>query len=115
MQPEREGCDDAKIAAAAAKRPEQIGIFVGARFYKFAVGQDHIDRKQIIDAQSAFSGEMTDAAAQGQSADASCRNDSAWRSESERVGGVINVAPDASAAYCHNARRGIDPRVFDRR
>ena len=115
MQPEREGCDDAKIAAAAAKRPEQIGIFVGARFYKFAVGQDHIDREQIIDAQSAFSGEMTDAAAQGQSADASCRNDSAWRSESERVGGVINVAPDASAADCHNARHGIDTRVFDRR
>jgi len=63
MQPEREGCDDAKIAAAAAKRPEQIRIFVGARFYKFAVGQDQIGREQIVDAQSAFSGEMTDAAA----------------------------------------------------
>ncbi len=38
MQPERERCDDAKIAAAAAKRPEQIRIFVGIGFHKFAVG-----------------------------------------------------------------------------
>ena len=65
MQLERERCDDAKIAAAAAERPEQIRIFVGIRFYKFAVRQDNVGGEQIIDAQSAFAGEMTDAAAQG--------------------------------------------------
>ena len=50
MQLECERSDDAKIAAAAAKRPEQIRIFVGVDFYKFAVRQDDISREQIIDA-----------------------------------------------------------------
>ena len=63
----------------------------------------------------AFAGEMTDAAAQGQSADASCGNDSARGRESERMRGMIDVAPDASAAGCDGASRGIDSRVFDRR
>jgi hypothetical protein len=60
MQPERERRDDAKIAAAAAKSPEQIRILIGIRFYEFAVRQDDIGREQIVDAQSAFPGEMTD-------------------------------------------------------
>ena len=58
---------------------------------------------------------MTDSAAQGQSADASCGNDSARRRESERMCGMINVAPDASAADCNGASLRIDSRVFDRR
>ena len=56
MQLERKRGDDAKIAAAAAKRPEQIGIFVGIGFYKFAVRQYDIGREQIIDAQIRISG-----------------------------------------------------------
>ena len=65
MQLECERRDDAKIAAAAAERPEQIRIFVGVSFHKFAVRQDNVGREQIIDAQAAFAGEMADAAAQG--------------------------------------------------
>ena len=42
MQPEGERCDYTKVAAAAAKRPEQFRIFVGAGFHKFAIGQDDI-------------------------------------------------------------------------
>ena len=42
MQLERKRSDHAKIAAAAAERPEQIRIFVGVGFYKFAVRQDDI-------------------------------------------------------------------------
>ena len=64
MQLEGERCDDAKIAAAAAKSPEQIRIFFGTGFHKFGVRQNDIGGEQIIDAQSAFSGEMTDATAQ---------------------------------------------------
>ena len=56
MQLERERRDDAKIAAAAAKRPEQIRIFIGVGFHKFAVRQDDISREQIIDAQTRICG-----------------------------------------------------------
>src|SRR6476620_12031376 len=60
MQLECERSHDAKIAAAAAKRPEQIRIFVSVGFHKFAVRQDDVSREQIIDAQTAFAGEVTD-------------------------------------------------------
>src|SRR5207248_5083119 len=65
MQPECERCDYAKVAAAAAKCPEQIGILISVCLYKFAVRKDDIGGEQIIDAQSAFTCEMTNAAAQG--------------------------------------------------
>src|SRR5262249_2862401 len=65
MQPKRERCNYAKIPAAAAKSPEQIRILIGVCLYKFAIRQDNVGGEQIIDAQSAFAGEMTDAAAQG--------------------------------------------------
>jgi hypothetical protein len=51
-----------KVAAAAAKRPEQIRIFVGAWLSQICRSPNDIGREQIIDAQSAFAGEMTDAA-----------------------------------------------------
>ena len=41
---------DPEIAAAAPKRPEQIGILIGIRFYKFAIRQHHIGREEIINA-----------------------------------------------------------------
>ena len=41
---------DAEIAATTAKRPKQIGIFIGIRFYKFAVCQHHVGREEIINA-----------------------------------------------------------------
>ena len=50
MQLECERSDDAKIAAAAAKRPEQIRILIGVCLYKFAVRQHDVGREQIIDA-----------------------------------------------------------------
>src|SRR3954447_3222529 len=58
---------------------------------------------------------MTNSAAQRQSTNTSCGNDSARGSKSERMGGVIDVAPDTSAANRGGARSRIDPRVFDRR
>src|SRR4029079_17611544 len=93
MQLERERRDDTKIAAAAAQRPKQIRIFVGIGFHEFAVRQDYISGEQIIDAQPALAGQMTDSSAQSQSADSSGGNNSARRRESKRVRSMIDVAP----------------------
>ena len=65
MQSECERRDDAKIAAAATKGPKQIRILIGVSLYKFAVRQNDIGGEQIVDTQSAFAREMTDAPAQG--------------------------------------------------
>ena len=49
MQPKRKRSYDAEISAAATKRPEQIRILIGIRFYKFSVCQDDISREKIVD------------------------------------------------------------------
>ena len=58
---------------------------------------------------------MPDSAAQSQSANACCRNDSARSSQPEHMRSMIHIAPDASAADCDSASRRIDSRVLDRR
>src|SRR5579884_3211371 len=65
MQPEGKRGDDTKISATAAERPEKVGILLGICLYKTAVCEDDICGDQVINAQPAFAGEMTDAAAEG--------------------------------------------------
>ena len=65
MQPKFKRGYDPEIAAATAKRPEQIGILIGVRLYKFPVGQYHIGREEIINAQAAFAREMSYSSAEG--------------------------------------------------
>src|SRR5947208_3111327 len=103
---------DPEISAAAPKRPEQIGILIGIRFYKFAVRQHHVGREEIIDAQSTFAGEMADSSAKGQSANARRRNNSAGRRHSEHMRSVIDIAPGASAADNDGACCWINTRIF---
>ena len=43
--------DDAEVAAAAAQRPEQIGVLVRARGDRAAVGQHHVGLEQVVDRQ----------------------------------------------------------------
>lgn len=64
MQLERERSDHPEISATTAKRPEQVRIFINARLNKIAVRQYDIGRKEIIDAQTAFAGQMSDSTTQ---------------------------------------------------
>src|SRR4029077_9860942 len=68
----------------------------------------------MIDTQPAFASEMPDSTTKSQSADASGRNDSAWRCEAEYMRCVIDIAPGASAASSDSARGRIDTRIFYR-
>ena len=52
MQPERERGDHAEVAAAAAHRPEQVGVLLGAGRDEAAVGQHHVGRQQVVDGQA---------------------------------------------------------------
>ncbi len=50
-----EGRHDAEIAAAAAQRPEQVGILLGACLPQLAIGRDHLGRYQVVDRQAMLS------------------------------------------------------------
>src|ERR1700757_2929155 len=114
MQLERKRRDDAEVSAAAAKRPVQVGIFIGVGFNKIAIGQYNIGREEVIDAQSVFTREVSHSTPQSQPANTGCGNDSAWRRKPKHMRRVIDVAPCAPAADSDSARLRIDKRIFYR-
>ena len=66
---------DAEVAAAAAQRPEQVGVLVGARVDLRAVGEHDVGAEQVVDRQAEAPGQVADAAAEREPADAGGRDD----------------------------------------
>ena len=89
---EEERGDDAEVAAAAANRPEQIAILVGAGDDETSVGEHHIGRQQVVDGQAVLAREVAHAAAERQPADAGAADDAA-------------TAPPARTRGWHGPRR----------
>ncbi len=91
MQLEQKRGDDAEVAAAAAQRPEEIGVLRFTGGDETAVGQDHVGLQQIVDGQPELAREVADPAAEGDAADAGGGDDAARGCQSESVGGVMEV------------------------
>ena len=62
--------DDAEVPAAAADRPEEIGVRGLARDDLPAIGGDHLDSLERIDGEAVLAHQPADTAAQCQAADA---------------------------------------------
>ena len=75
VQLEQEAGDDAEIAAAAAQRPEQVGVLLLAGGDEAAVGEHDIGLEQIVDGQAIFARQIAVPAAQRQAGDAGGGND----------------------------------------
>ena len=95
MQPEEERGDDAEVAAAAAQRPEEIGVLRLAGGDEAAVGQHHVGLEQVVDGQAELAGEVAEPAAEGDAADAGGGDDAAGGGQPEGVGGVVQIAQRA--------------------
>ena len=67
---ELEPRDDTEVAAAAADRPEQVGMRVRAGGDLPAVGRDDLDRLEGVDGQAVLADQPADPAAEGQPGDA---------------------------------------------
>ena len=100
MRLEQEARHHAKVAAAAAQRPEEIGVLALAGRDETAVGQDDVRFEQVVDREAVLAREVPGAAAERQARDAGGRDDAEGHRQAERVGGVIDVARRAA---------GIDP------
>jgi hypothetical protein len=68
MEPQAGG--DPEVAAAAADRPEELGMGVGVGADRPAVGGHQLGRQQAVDGQAVLAGQVPDAAAQGEAPDA---------------------------------------------
>jgi hypothetical protein len=97
MRLEQEARHHAKVAASAAQRPEEIGVLAFAGRDKTAVGQDNVRFEQVINRGAVLTREVPGAPADGEARNAGGRNDAKWHSQSERVGGMIDVAGRAAS------------------
>src|SRR5262249_58499895 len=101
MQAILESRGDAEVAAASAEGPQQLGVLVGARVYDRPVGRDELCPDQVVARQPVLSGQVADAAAEGEARDAGRADDAARRHESEGLGRrveVDHVAPPSALA-----------------
>ena len=64
MEREPEPGRDAEVAAAAADRPEQVGLVLGVHAVELAVGGHDLGGQQAVDREAVLADEVPDAAAE---------------------------------------------------
>ena len=69
-QPQLQGGDDAEAAAAAAQRPEQVGLVLAVGAAELAVGGHYLDRQHVAGRQAVLAAQEAQAAAEGVTHDA---------------------------------------------
>jgi hypothetical protein len=74
VQPQAESGDDTEVAAAAAERPEEIGIRVLVHREMLPVGGHHFSREHVIDGQAVLADEKAEAAAEREPTEADARS-----------------------------------------
>ena len=105
--------DDAEVPAAAAQRPEQLRVLVGARVHLRAVGQHDVGADEAVDGQAEAAREVADAAAEREPADAG-RGDDARRGRAAVLAGRrVDLGPRAAAAHADGLGCGVDDHVVE--
>src|SRR5205814_4290824 len=100
--------DDAKVAAAAAQGPEEVGVVVLAGRHHLAVGGHHDWADEVVEGEPVQPDEMADAAAERQPGDARVAERAARRGEPMPETGRVEILPERAAAACGGTGVGID-------
>jgi hypothetical protein len=120
LRPERvdaqlEGRDHAEVASAAAQRPEQVGVLVGARPDLAAVGEDDLGGDEAVDRHLVAPALVGDAAAQRKARHAGLGHHAARSRKPKRRGDAIDVGPRGAALHVDRATGGVDADAAHRR
>ena len=116
VQPEEERRDDAEVAAAAADRPEEVGVLVGARAHALAAREHDLRLEQVVDREPALAGQVAEAAAEREAADAGGRDDPARRREPVLVRSRASTSPQVQPPPTRTVRAfGSTSIVLQRR
>ncbi len=118
MEREVEPGDDAEVAAAAAQRPEEVGVSVLARHAHVAVHGDDLGGHEAVAGEAEPSDQEADAAAEGEPADTGRREGAAGHGEPVCLSRGVERPPDRAAACPRDTRLRIDvdlsePREID--
>src|SRR5215472_4797189 len=93
MKPIVERSYDPEIPAAAAQRPQQIGVLGFARRYQPAVSHDDFGGEQIVASRPVKAHQPAITAAQGQSGNADLRISPTGNRQARSLGRAIELAP----------------------
>jgi hypothetical protein len=105
---ELERGDDAEVAAAAAQRPEQVGVVCLAGGEHVAVGGDERGGEQVVGRQAVLAREPADPAAERQTRHARGGDHAARDAEGEGLRGEVDVGPQGAALDHRRPCRRID-------
>ncbi len=108
VQPVAELGDDAEVAAAAADRPEQVRVLVGAGGDLRAVGEDDVRAEQVVDREAVLAGQVADAAAERQSADAGGAQDAERRGHADLGRGGVDLGQGRASSDGDRASGRVD-------
>ena len=105
---EGEAGDDAEVAAAAAQRPEQLGVAIGVDLDHLAAGQHELEGDEVVAGETVLAGEPADPAAERQAGHPGLGHDPGRDDQPVRRGRGVDVAEPAAAARVHQLALRID-------
>ena len=88
---------DAEIAAAAANRPEQIRVFIGARPHHTTIGHHQLGRTKVIERQSVLGHQPAETAAKRQPRNTGDPDNAAGCGQAMELGFAIEFLPQHTA------------------
>ena len=108
VQLDLDGGHDAVVPAAAAQRPEQVGVVVVGGADERAVGGHELDRADAVGGEAVLAGEPREAAAEHVADDADVGARAGQRGEAELGGGLGDLGPQRAGLAAGDPRLGVD-------
>ena len=108
MQAVREGGCDAEVAAAAAERPEEVGVGRLGHVEHVAVGVDELDGQQVVGREAVFRHQPAEPAAEREPGDPRRRDHAAGDGEPVLARGGVELRPGEAALCPHRAGVRVD-------
>src|SRR4029077_9644163 len=97
------------ITASAAQAPEKVSVLVRIRDQHSAVGDDDIDRPEVVAGETVFAGEPAKATPQGEAGDAGVGDRAPGRRQAENLCLAIEIRPGGAALSACRTPYRIDP------
>ena len=100
-----------KLPAAAADRPEEVGLGFAARRPNLAVGGDDLHFDQIVDSEPETAGQIPESAAQSEAGDPGLGHEAKSRGQTMFLRGPVYIAEKTAGANMNQPLFGIDPNL----
>ena len=106
---------NAEVAAAAAQRPEQVAVLLGAGMDQMAFSGDHVGGDEVVAGKAVLAQQPADAPAQREPAKPGGGDQAAGRGQAERLRLVVEIGPRSPALRDRTAGLRIDLDCFHQR